>query len=272
MTVYPFLIHFGSFTVTGYGIMMMFAFLMAGWVYAREVERAGMDSAIAWDTVVFAVLGGLAGAKLYYAALVGDMGALFSRGGLVWYGGFAGGMLAVFAYMWWKRLPYRRLLDLISPALAAGYMIGRVGCFLVNDDYGRPTSLPWGMKFPRGSPPTTAGALEQQFHVTIPPGTPSDQVLAVHPAQLYEVALALLIFWYLWRIRVHRHAPGWLFGLYLVFTGGARLFVEFFRAKDDRFFGPFTLAQLLSLTVAVLGGWLMLTYRAPETTPPATSP
>jgi len=272
MTVYPFLIHFGRFTVTGYGIMMMFAFLMAGWVYAREVERAGMDPAIAWDSVVFAVLGGLAGGKLYYAVLVGDLDALFSRGGLVWYGGFTGGAVAVFAYMWWKRLPYRRLLDLISPALAAGYMIGRVGCFLVNDDYGRPAGMPWGMKFPRGSPPTTAGALEQQFHVTIPPGTPSDQVLAVHPTQLYEVALAFVIFWYLWRFRENRHAAGWLFGLYLVLTAAARIFVELFRVKDDRFFGPFTLAQLLSLTVAVLGGWLMLTYRAPETTPSATSP
>lgn len=272
MTVYPFLIHFGGFTITGYGIMMMFAFLTAGWVYAREVERAGMDPAIAWDSVVFAVLGGLTGGKLYYAVLVGDLGALFSRGGLVWYGGFTGGAVAVFAYMWWKRLPYRRVLDLISPALAAGYVIGRVGCFLVNDDYGRPTSLPWGMKFPRGSPPTTAGALEQQFHVAIPPLTPSDQVLAVHPTQLYEVALAFLIFWYLWRIRVHRHAAGWLFGLYLVLTGGARLFVEFFRAKDDRFLGTITLAQLLSLAVVALGAGLMMKYRAGEAARGTASP
>jgi phosphatidylglycerol:prolipoprotein diacylglycerol transferase len=270
MTVYPFVIHFGNFAITGYGIMMMCAFLTGGWVYAREVERAGMDAAIAWDTVVFAVLGGLAGAKLYYAALVGDLGALFSRGGLVWYGGFAGGTLTVLAYMWWKRLPYRRLLDLISAPLAAGYMIGRVGCFLVNDDYGRPTSLPWGMKFPRGSPPTTARSLEQTFHIHLPAGTPPDQLLAVHPTQLYEVALAFLIFGYLWRLREHRHAAGWLFGLYLVLTATARFVVELLRAKDDRFFGPISLAQLLSLTVALLGGWLMLAYRAPHAQPQAT--
>jgi len=132
--------------------------------------------------------------------------------------------------------------------------------------------MPWGMKFPRGSPPTTARALEQAFHVRVSAGTPPDQVLAVHPTQLYEVALAFVIFWYLWRSRENRHAAGWLFGLYLVLTGAARIFAELFRAKDDRFFGPFTLAQVLSFTVAVLGGWLMMAYRAPETTPPATSP
>jgi phosphatidylglycerol:prolipoprotein diacylglycerol transferase len=262
MTVYPFLIHLGDFTLTGYGIMMMFAFLVAGWVYAREVERAGQDAAIAWDSVVFAVIGGLGGAKLYYAVLVGDMRALFSRGGLVWYGGFAGGTLAVFAYMWWKRLDWRKLLDLISPALVVGYLLGRVGCFLVNDDYGRPSTLPWAMKFPQGSPPTTAAALEQQFGVSLPPGTPPDQIIAVHPTQLYEVAIAFLILWLLWRMREHRHRPTWLFGLYLVLTGAARFVIEFFRAKDDRFFGPITLAQALSLAVVVLGTWLMVRLRA----------
>lgn len=275
MTVYPFLVHFGRFTVTGYGIMMMFAFLVAGWVYAREVARAGMDPAIAWDSVVFAVIGGLLGGKLYYAALVGDPRALLSRGGLVWYGGFAGGLIAVFAYMWWKKLPIRRLLDLISPAMVVGYMLGRVGCFLVNDDYGLPTALPWGMEFPRGAPPSTAGVLEQQFHLTMPPGTPAEQVMAVHPTQLYEVALMFLIFWYLWRIREHQHGAGWLFGLYLVLSAAERFLVEFLRAKDDRFFAPFTLAQLFSVGVVLIGAWMLRRYAQPEmalNAPPAPAP
>lgn len=267
MTVYPFLIHFGRFTITGYGIMMMFAFLVAGWVYAKEVARAGLDTAIAWDTVVFAVLGGLLGGKLYYAALVGDPRALFSRGGLVWYGGFAGGLIAVFGYMWWKRLPIRRLLDLISPAMVVGYLLGRVGCFLVGDDYGIPTSVPWGMAFPRGSPPSTAAVLEQQFHVTLPPGTPAEQVLAVHPTQLYEVALMFAIFLVLWRVREHQHGAGWLFGLYLMLSTTERFLVEFLRAKDDRFFAPFTLAQVLSVAVVLIGGWMMRRYGRPESAP-----
>jgi phosphatidylglycerol:prolipoprotein diacylglycerol transferase len=264
MTVYPFLIHFGRFTITGYGIMMMFAFLVAGWVYAKEVQRAGMDTAIAWDSVVFAVVGGLLGGKAYYAFLVRDPGALLSRGGLVWYGGFTGGLLAVFAYMGWKNLPIRRLLDLIAPSMVVGYMVGRVGCFLVGDDYGVPTSLPWGVSFPRGSPPSTAAALEHQFHIAIPSGTAPDQVMAVHPTQLYEIALMFAIFVFLWRIREHKHGAAWLFGVYLVLSATERFLVEFLRAKDDRFFTPFTLAQLLSVGVVLLGMWMMRRYRTPE--------
>jgi phosphatidylglycerol:prolipoprotein diacylglycerol transferase len=266
MTVYPFLIHFGRFTITGYGIMMMFAFLVAGWVYAQEVARAGLDTAIAWDSVVWAVIGGLLGGKVYYAILVGDPGALLSRGGLVWYGGFTGGLLAVFGYMGWRRLPIRRLLDLIAPAMVVGYLLGRVGCFLVNDDYGVPTSLPWGMAFPRGAPPSTAAVLERVFHLTLPPGTSPEQVMAVHPTQLYEIALMFAIFVFLWRIREHKHGATWLFGLYLVLSAAERFLVEFLRAKDDRFFTPFTLAQLLSVGVVVIGVWLMRRYARPDAT------
>lgn len=257
MTVYPFLIRFGTFTVTGYGIMMMLGFLVAGWIYARELTRKGLDTAIAWDTVVFAVLGGLAGSKVYYAVSVGRIDALFTRGGLVWYGGFLGGTATVFLYMWWKRLPIGTLLDGISPSLAVGYLLGRVGCFLVNDDYGLPSDLPWAMAFPRGAPPSTAQILEQQFHITLPPGTAPDQVMTVHPTQLYEIGLMFLVFWWLWRVREHRYAAGWLFGLYLVLSSLERIVIEVFRAKDDRILGAITFAQLLSVAVALVGVWLM---------------
>ena len=263
MTVYPFQIHFGAFTITGYGIMMMVAFLVAGWVYATEVRRIGLDAGVAWDSVVAAVVGGLVGAKIYYAILFHDPRALFSRGGLVWYGGFTGGLIAVFGYMWWKRLPIRRLLDAISPAMFAGYALGRVGCFLVGDDYGAPTSLPWGIRFPQGAPPSTADALRTQFHVAVPASVPPTTVLAVHPTQLYEVGLAFLMFWLLWRLRSHRHAAGWLFGLYLILAGAERAFVEVFRAKDDRFFGPLSLAQLISFAVILLGATLLARFRTP---------
>lgn len=272
MTVYPFVIHFGRFEVTGYGIMMMLSFLVGGWIYAREVQRRGLDTAIAWDTVLFAVLGGLAGAKIYYAASVGRWDALFARGGLVWYGGFAGGAACVFAYMWWKRLPVRTLLDLISPSLAVGYLLGRVGCFLVNDDYGVPTDLPWGMAYPRGTPPSTARVLADQFGVAIPAGTPPDQVMAVHPTQLYEVALMFAVFWLLWRVRAHRHGPTWLFGLYLVLSGLSRFAVEFVRAKSDRVLGAVSLAQVLSAALVLLGVGLMARYRMPEASPADESP
>jgi phosphatidylglycerol:prolipoprotein diacylglycerol transferase len=253
MTVYPFLIHAGAFTFTGYGIMMMLGFLVAGWIYARELGRRGMDTAVAWDTVVFAVVGGLAGSKTYFAISAGRLSALWSRGGLVWYGGLAGGVVAVFAYMWLKKLPIRVLLDAVAPSLAVGYLLGRVGCFLVNDDYGLPSRLPWAMAFPRGAPPTTARILAEQFHAAIPAGTPPDQVLTVHPTQLYEIVLTFAVFWVLWRWREHRYSPGWLFGLYLVLSSVERIVAEVFRAKDDRILGAVTVAQILSAALILLG-------------------
>ena len=272
MTVYPLLIHVGRFTLTGYGIMMMLGFLVAGWIYSRELQRRSLDPAIAWDTVVIAVVGGLVGSKLYFAISVGSIGALFSRGGLVWYGGLAGGTAAVLAYMWLKKLPVRSLLDAVSPSLVVGYLLGRVGCFMVNDDYGLPSRLPWAVAFPQGSPPTTALVLREQFHAAIPASIPAGQVLTVHPTQLYEIALSFVVFWLLWRRREHRHAAGWLFGLYLVLSSLERIVVEIFRAKDDRIFGAFTVAQLVSALLVVLGIFLMRRLARPASEAPPASP
>ena len=263
MIIYPLVIRLGRFSLTGYGIMMMMGFLVAGWTYARELARRGMETAIAWDTVVFAVVGGLAGSKLYFAISVGRLDAMFTRGGLVWYGGLAGGTAAVFAYMWLKKLPVRVLLDAVSPSLAVGYLLGRVGCFLVNDDYGLPSRLPWAMAFPHGSPPSTALNLSTQFHAAIPAGTPLDQVLTVHPTQLYEIVLTFAVFWLLWRLRAHARAPGWLFGVYLVLSSLERIIAEVFRAKDDRVLAGATIAQLVSLVLVLFGLALMRRYRRP---------
>jgi phosphatidylglycerol:prolipoprotein diacylglycerol transferase len=263
MTVYPLMLHFGRFTLTGYGIMMMLGFLVAGWVYARELRRRGFDTSIAWDTVVLGVVGGLVGSKLYFAISVGRVSGFFSRGGLVWYGGLAGGVAAVFAYMWLKKLPIPVLLDAVSPSLAIGYLLGRVGCFSVNDDYGLPSRLPWAMAFPQGSPPSTAANLRAQFHAAIAANVPPFQVLTVHPTQLYEIAMTFVVFWLLWRWKEHRHAAGWLFGAYLVLSSVERIVAEIFRAKDDRILGPVTVAQLLSVAVIALGAYLMRRYREP---------
>jgi phosphatidylglycerol:prolipoprotein diacylglycerol transferase len=257
MTVYPFIIRLGPLEITGYGLMLMVAFLMGGWLIARQLRENGLKEDYAADIVAAAVIGGIIGAKLWYVALTGDPGALFSRGGLVWYGGFIGGAVAVILNGWRLGVPLRWTMQLTAPALAAAYALGRVGCFLVNDDYGRPTSLPWGMKFPEGLPPSTAGNLKQLFGVPVPAGIDPSTVLAVHPTQLYEVAAMLIAFAILWRLRKSGRPVGWLFGLYLVFAGVERFLVEIVRAKDDRFLGPFTLAQLTSVIIAALGVLLM---------------
>ena len=182
--------------------MLMVAFLMGGWLIARSSfgERE-LREEYAADMVAAAVIGGIIGAKLWYVALTRDPGALFSRGGLVWYGGFIGGALAVILNGWRLKVPLRWTMQIGAPALAAAYALGRVGCFLVNDDYGRPSSLPWAVRFPDGLPPSTAGNLHQLFGVPIPAGTDPSTVLAVHPTQLYEVTAMLLAFAVLWVLR-----------------------------------------------------------------------
>ncbi|MGE0556476.1 MAG: prolipoprotein diacylglyceryl transferase [Gemmatimonadales bacterium] len=270
MTVHPLIFRLGSFQLTGFGLMMMLAFLVGGWLVALELRRRGWREEYGADIVVAAVLGGILGAKLWYVALTGDLATLLSRGGLVWYGGFIGGVAAVLLNGWRRNVPTRITMQLTAPALAAAYAVGRIGCFVVGDDYGRPTTLPWGVKFPEGVPPSTAGALSSQFGIAVPPDTPPLTVLAVHPTQLYEVALMLGAFMLLWRWRLNGKPLGWLFGAYLVFAGVERFLIEILRAKDDRFLGPFTLAQLTSAAVVAIGFAVLARLKdAPDPSPGA---
>ena len=267
MTVYPFIIQFRWFEITGYGLMMMAGFLVAGWVMQVYLRERQLNQEYAADVVVFGVIGGLIGAKLWYVAISGDPGALISRAGLVWYGGFFGAAAAIALNGWRKRVPLRFSMDLVAPAVVIGYALGRVGCFLVNDDYGVPTSLPWGMKFPEGSPPTSVASLQFNFGITPPEGANPMQILAVHPTQLYEVAAMIAIFAILWKLRNHKHAMGWLFGVYLMFAGAERFLVEFLRAKDDRLLGLFTIAQMTSIVLISLGAYLAYRWWDPTKTP-----
>lgn len=258
----------GRVTISSFGVMMALAFL-AGWQVIRyQLRERGKDEELAFDILLGAMIGGIVGAKLYYVfqhaaqTPAGFWDLLFQRAGLTWYGGFIGGALGV---VWAIRRRGERvgeLADVTAPALALSYGIGRVGCFLVGDDYGRPTESWIGIKFPEGAPPTTAGNLRRHFGVTVPEGIPDGAVLAVYPTQLFEVVMALFIFLWLWPRRKHAHADGWLCGVWMILAGLERLVVEIFRAKDDRFFGPFTLAQLLSFALVALGAYLVHRLRA----------
>ena len=267
MTILPFVFHIGPLEITGYGLMMMVAFLMGGWLIALELKRRGLSEDYAADMIAAAVIGGIVGAKLWYVAVSQDLGALFSRGGLVWYGGFLGGTAAVILNGWRLKVPIRWTMQLAAPALPAAYALGRIGCFLVNDDYGRPTDLPWAVKFPQGLPPSTAASMEQLFGIPVPAGTLPSTVLAVHPTQIYEAIIMLATFMLLWSLRKSDRATGWIFGLYLVIAGVERFLIEILRAKDDRFLGPFTLAQLTSVMLVGVGLWLVTTLGRREEIP-----
>ncbi len=251
----------GGEAVTSFGVMMLLAFVVAGLVLRAELVRMGQVAERAWDLLFAAVIGGIVGARLYYVLLnfprlVEDpLGMLLSRGGMVWYGGFFLATALVVHRSRKLRMPLGKTADAVAPALALSYGVGRIGCFLVGDDYGRPTDSWVGIAFPNGLPPTRADVMAEYFGMTVDPVLVEKygEVLPVHPTQLYETGISTLIFALLWSIRRHRRRPGWLFMLWLALAGAERFFVEIFRAKDDRFFGFLTLAQVFSLGLVALG-------------------
>jgi phosphatidylglycerol:prolipoprotein diacylglycerol transferase len=255
----------GPLQITGFGLAVVAAFAIAQIVVVRELERRGhvAHAASAPDVVLAALVGTMVGAKLYFVALTGDWSAIFSRGGFVFWGGFMGSVLFCFLLIRLRKLSFARFADVAGIAIAGGYAVGRTGCWAVGDDYGRPWSGPLAASFPNGAPPSTAANMREMFGVQLPAGTPGDAVIAVHPTQLYETAMGLAMFAVLWRLRAHRHAEGWLFGAYCVLAGAERFVVEFFRAKDDRFFGPFTTSQVVAVAVAAVGLVIMQLRRVP---------
>lgn len=258
--MYPTLFRIGHFSVATYGVLVALAVWVGGWVAARGFRERKFAPEDAWSLVVWGVLAGFAGGRVYYVLLKGDLSALWSRGGFVWYGGLIGGAAAVALAARHKGLPLGAVADAFAPALALGHAIGHLGCFFSGDSYGLPSSLPWAVAFPSGMPPSTAGVLRREFGVTLPPDVPDGALLTVHPTMLYSAAALTVVFAILWILRRGPRAPGWLFGLYLVLAGTERFLVEFLRAKDDRFLWGFTTAQAIAL-IALATGVALLALR-----------
>ena len=250
---HPFAYEFGPLQFTGFGIAILMCFVIAQVVAQRELVRRGHDPEPISDMIFAALVGGLLGAKLYYVVVLGHRDSIFDRGGFVYWGGFIGGALAVMAVVVRKRAGLMKMFDVSAPALAAAYAVGRTGCWAVGDDYGRPWNGFLAVAFPDGAPPSTAGIMARDFGIAIPPGATAATVLSVYPTQLLEVALGLVMFGILWRLRDHKHAEGWLFGVFAVLSGLERFIAEFLRAKDDRFVAGLTYAQVISLAFIVLG-------------------
>jgi phosphatidylglycerol:prolipoprotein diacylglycerol transferase len=240
--MFPVLFRIGSFELTSFGAMMAVAALVGVWIFRQELRRSTLpESAV--DAAVAGVLGGLVGAKLLWVIEHRHeepfTQLLFSRGGLSWFGGLVGGIVAGLTVMAWRRLPVIRVLSAATPALAIGHAIGRIGCFLVGDDYGRPSSLPWAVAFPQGLPPT---------------------VERVHPTQLYEAMVLVPIAWMLFRLRRERADDRFVLGCYLVVTSVVRFLIEFIRV-NQRVALSLTVAQWACVGLVVVGAWLMSTGR-----------
>lgn len=260
---HPTVFHLGPIELTGFGLAVLAAFAISQIIAGRELWRRGHDKeaeAIS-DVVMAALIGTLVGAKTYYVVLTGDPAAFFSRGGFVFWGGFMGSVALCWATIKYKKLSFARFADVSGIALAAGYSVGRSGCWAVGDDYGHPWNSPFAVRFPEGAPPSTVSIMSSQFGATFPAGTPGDTVVSVHPTQLYETALGFVMFLILWRMRKHTHKEGWLFGAWCVMAGVERFIIEFFRAKDDTTTAGLTTAQIIAFAVCAVGVGLLVARR-----------
>jgi len=207
------------------------------WVYLKAVDRE-MDTKSALDMSLALLIGSFLGARILHVLFEApevyraDPTAVFRiwEGGMVFYGGLAGGLIAAAGLVFWRKLSWRIWADFYAPIIAANYAVGRLACFLNGCCYGKVCELPWAMKFPSHA----------HWGMT---------VLPRHPAQLYASAweFAVLIF-VLWLDRKRVLQSGNLAMTWLLFHSVGRLMMEHFR-DDDRG------AQLAGLS---LSSWLSL--------------
>jgi len=241
--MFPVLWEFGPVTLYTYGAMLAVAFLMSSSLAAATARRfPGVLGAIPADRIMslcaVSALGGIVGARLLFVAEHWDVYRLTPEeipaiwhGGLIWYGGFAGGLLAALGYLRWHRLPLLASCDQLIPFVALGHAIGRVGCLLNGCCYGQATTAWCGLEFP---------GFEHRLI----------------PTQAFEAVGLLVLYFGLRQLQRPNllARPGTVVGSYLVGYAALRFLLEFWRA-DQPFFGGtgFTQQQMLSLLLALLG-------------------
>lgn len=244
--MYPELFSIFGYSVSSFGAMMAIAFLVGSWITGKRMEEEGLDPDLATTLLIYVMLGGVFGSKLYFAIDVSlregrpFFDLLFARDGITWYGGLI--MATIVGAIGCRRLgvPVKMFADCVAVGAAIGQSIGRIGCFLVGDDYGKPTDVPWGVSFPDGIQPIYD---------------------PVHPTQLYEVAWLLPVAGFLWWRR--KKSP-FLFGEYIALNGLGRIVIEHWRINQPLM--GLTEPQWIGAMLILLGmgGWLY--YRVnPET-------
>jgi len=230
--------------------MYVIAFVVGFFLVAREVRRKGLplSSEDLLDLLLWTIPLAIIGARLYYVAFRWDVYVRHPidilkiwEGGLAIHGGVLAGALTVFVYARRKKVSFWALSDALVPSLILGQAIGRIGNLMNGDAYGLPTTLPWGIHFPAGSPAGMAY-----------PG------LATHPSMIYEMLLNLMIFGYLWATRKHGYRDGFATSMYFILYAIARSIVSFTRG-DSLWLGPIRAAHVISAVFVV--GFVLLIWR-----------
>lgn len=219
----PILFHLGDFAAHTYGVLVALGFITGMWAASHNARRSGLDPELPYELAPWLVFGGLGGARVLYVLSYWSRDFAQApwweplavwKGGLVFYGGLLGAAAATSFAVLRRGLPYWRTADALMPGLALGQAFGRLGCLMNGCCYGLPTTLPWGISFPRG-------------HETFPEN--AVRAIPVHPVQVYEALLNFALFGALTWLHRRPRSEGQLFPTYLVSYAVIRSFCELFR-------------------------------------------
>jgi phosphatidylglycerol:prolipoprotein diacylglycerol transferase len=262
----------GPVELPPYFTMLMIGYMAGVAVSVYEGRRLGMNGAHIVDVNLAIFLVSLVGARvgsvLFDGSLDDYLNACFAperlppalrnwdcfealrvwRGGMQYYGGFVGGVLACAWMIRRHRLPVARGFDLWGYGVPAGLVFGRFGCLLAGCCYGLPTSLPWGLSFPPGS-----AAAEILGVAPTPP---------LHPTQLYELLLCVAIFsvnFFFLRTRPRRDGAIW-WAFCLEYAAG-RFAIEFLRADPRGGALGLSTSQWIAIAVVIVGVAAVRRYR-----------
>lgn len=251
--MFPVLFRIGPVTMHTYGTLLATAVLAGLWLAQRRAAAHGLDGDRIWNLGVYALLAALVVAKVwlvfaewdYFAANPREMFALgMLQSGGTFYGGVLGAVGVIVLYARVAKMPFLALADAFAPSVALGASIGRLGCFSAGCCYGRPTEVPWGVAF------TSSYA-----HDLV--GTPLH--VRIHPTQLYDAVSAAVMFVALLWLGRRRKFTGQLWAAFMMMYGATRFTTEFFRGDPGRtelFGGAFSLMQVVSVALVILGVWL----------------
>jgi len=221
--MYPELFRIGNFPINTYGVFLAVAFLCAILITVKLAARDGLPSERIYDLCLWMLLASLIGSKLlmlftepeYRDHPMQLLSLDFLRSGGVFYGGLIGAVVAGYFLMKRYKLPWWKTADACAPGIAIGNFFGRQGCFAAGCCWGKPTTLPWGVKF-----------TELGHEIT---GVPTDAYL--HPTQLYESFAMLLVFFFLLWLHKHKRFSGQVVLAYALLYSIIRFSIEFVR--DD---------------------------------------
>jgi phosphatidylglycerol:prolipoprotein diacylglycerol transferase len=258
---------FGGLKVFGYGVMLVLAFIGSTWLAARQARRRGLDPDVILDMAFWVFLVGLVGARLFYCIEYWGHGinslldvVQYWKGGIVYYGGILGGVLAFFLYRRFNPFPLRPVMDVLAPAIALGTLFGRLGCFLNGCCFGDRCDLPWAVSFPAATDPW-------KHHRDLGWITPDAAwSLPIHPTQLYSAIDALVLLILLLTYFPLRRRDGEVIGLLMVTYPVTRFLIEYLRNDEGAFFAGLTISQNISILLLVggLAYWFWLS-RLPRT-------